>query len=446
MHVFFTHLGCKLNQAEIERMARQFEGAGHQLVDRLEDADLHVINSCTVTHAAARDSRKTARRASRLDLTVRTVLTGCYASGSPEEAAALVGVDLVVDNRNKDELLDQVHEAFPDSVPQATAGGGTGPVPVSYVPLRFHHTRAAVKVEDGCNMRCAFCIIPFTRGSQTSLSPESVIEEITLLTQQGVEEVVITGVQISAYRHRGSGQITTLTDLTRRILAETCVPRLRLTSIAPWQFDDQLLDLWPDERLCRHFHFSLQSGCDETLERMRRPYTTARYAALTEQLRNHIPGVAITTDVIVGFPGETDREFEQSLEFVRSQSYARTHVFPYSEREGTEAIQLGGSVPVPVRKERTRRMIEVGLASERAFAAQHRGTTAQVLWESQHGERMSGTTDNYLRVEGPLAAGQLGRLGEVWLDELDPSRAVLLTGQPAGDGSAPVALGRSLVG
>ena len=228
MRVHFTNLGCKLNQAEIERLARDFTAAGHEVVGSLAEADLHVVNSCTVTHVAARASRKAAGRARR-EGRARTVLTGCHASERPEEAARIAGVDLVVPNAEKDRLLARVHEAFPDAVPLPLAPPEPE-LPVPFVPLPFGNTRALVKVEDGCNMRCSFCIIPFTRGEQRSRPLPEVVEEIRGLVRQGYREVVVTGVQISAYRW----QDVRLADLVRTLLAETDVPRLRLTSIAPW--------------------------------------------------------------------------------------------------------------------------------------------------------------------------------------------------------------------
>ena len=245
MDVFFSNLGCKLNQAEVEKWAREFRAAGHRVVGSLGEAGLHVVNSCTVTHVAARDSRKTSRRGSRLENPPLTVLTGCYASGSPEEAARLAGVELVVPNAQKDDLVEIVHRELPEVVPPISSRV----VPVSYVPLDFMNSRAAVKVEDGCNMRCAFCIIPQTRGRQRSRTVEEVVQEVAVLADGGASEVIVTGVQISSYRDREAR----LVDLVEAILERTSVPRLRLTSIAPWQFDQRLFELFPDPRLCRHF-------------------------------------------------------------------------------------------------------------------------------------------------------------------------------------------------
>lgn len=400
MRVHFTNLGCKLNQAEIERLAREFTAAGHEVVGSLAEADLHVVNSCTVTHVAARASRKAAGRARREGRAVRTVLTGCQASERPEEAARLAGVDLVVPNADKDRLLDRVHEAFPGAEPGA---------PVPCAPLPPGNTRALVKVEDGCNMRCSFCIIPFTRGAQRSRPLPEIVDEVRGLLGQGHREIVVTGVQISAYRWNG----LRLADLVRTILMETEVPRLRLTSIAPWDLDERLLDLWRDRRLCRHLHLSLQSGSTATLARMRRPYTAASYLALLDRVRAAVPGVAVTTDVIVGFPGETDAEFADSLATVEAARFARIHAFPYSPRPGTEAEAMSGQLPPEIKKERMERLLALAIQSERDFQASHLGTRQTVLWERPRDGMGQGLTDNYLRVLSAAGAALWNRFSEV---------------------------------
>lgn len=414
MQVFFTNLGCKLNQAEVDQMARRFVAGGHQLAATLEQADLHVVNSCTVTHVAARDSRKVARRAHRQGAGIRTVLTGCYATESPAEAAALAGVDLVVDNAAKEELFDRVRDAFPD-----LAATAESEVPVPYAPLDFGLARALVKVEDGCNMRCAFCIIPSTRGRQRSRPVETIVDEVRALGRGGYPEVVVTGVQISEYDHEGRR----LYDLVRALLDGTDVPRLRLTSIAPWKFDDRLLSLWRDPRLCRHMHLSLQSGSTSTLKRMRRPYTAARYAALIERIRAAIPGVAITTDVIVGFPGETADEFAESLAFVERMDFARPHVFTYSPREGTEAATLPDAVPHAEKKARTAAMLAVAKASEARFVAAQRGARFGVVWESSKDGVWRGLSDHYVRVSCDDPRDLTGRRSEVEVESVEGTRA-----------------------
>jgi len=413
VRVYFTNLGCKLNQAEIESFARDFLAAGHEVVGSLSEAELHVVNSCTVTQTAARSSRKAAGRGRRSGPgTLRTVLTGCYAS-DPTSAARLAGVDLVVPNADKDRLLERVHAAFPDAVPE-TAEAESG-IPVPYVPLPFGNTRALLKVEDGCNMRCAFCIIPQTRGRQRSRPPAELIAEARSLTAAGYRELVVTGVQISAYRWEGKG----LFELATALLRESGAPRLRLTSIAPWDLDERLLTLWSDRRssslLCRHLHLSLQSGATATLRRMRRPYTADAYARLLDRVRAAIPGVAVTTDVIVGFPGETAAEFEESLAFVESAAFAKIHAFPFSPRPGTEAAALPDPVHPTVLHERMERMLATAAQAETAFRRAALGQRATVLWERPRNGMGQGLTDNYIRVFSPAGAALWNRFSEVEL-------------------------------
>ena len=411
MRVFFTNLGCKLNQAELERLAREMTAAGHRVVGTLEEAELHVINTCTVTHVAARTSRKEARRSKRGNPSVHTVLTGCYVASDPEEAATLAGVDLVVPNEEKHRLVDRVHERFPALRPPDSAADE-----LPYGPLEWGNTRGLVKIEDGCNVNCAFCIIPSTRGRQRSRPDDEVVAEVAGLAREGYQEVVLTGVQISHYRWEGRG----LYELVERILGEARVPRLRLTSLAPWRFDDRILSLVHSGRVCRHFHLSLQSGAEATLQRMGRPYRASGYRSLVSRLKAAVPGLAITTDVIVGFPGEDDSEFEESLSFVRDQGFARVHVFPYSTRPGTRAAELPETVDHATKRERMDRMLAVAASAEDAFSRGRVGEEAEVLWEERRDGRWLGTTDHYLRVwsDGPGSLG--GRLGPARLAEWTP--------------------------
>ncbi len=282
-----------------------------------------------------------------------------------------------------------------------------------FVPLPFGNpsgnTRALVKVEDGCNMRCSFCIIPFTRGEQRSRPLPEIVEEVRGLVRQGYQEVVVTGVQISAWRWEG----LRLAGLVRSLLAETDAPRLRLTSIAPWDLDEGLLDLWRDRRLCRHLHLSLQSGSTATLRRMRRPYTAESYLALLDRVRAAIPGVAVTTDVIVGFPGETDTEFAGSFATIEAARFAKIHVFPYSSRPGTEAERMPGHVPPEEKKKRMERMLALAARAERDFQTAHLGTRQTVLWERPREGMGQGLTDNYLRVTSLEGAALWNRFSEV---------------------------------
>ncbi len=387
MRVFLSSLGCKLNQAESERLARRFLAAGHAVVGRLEEAEVHVVNSCTVTGAAAAESRRAVRRSRREAPQVRTVLTGCYVSGSPAEAAALEEADLVVGNEGKEGLVERVHEAFGLPLPPE--------LPTPYCPLPFGRARATVKIGDGCDMRCAFCIIPTTRGRESSRPLREVVAEVTGLVAGGYREVVVTGVQISDWKE---GALR-LYDLVSALLGEAAVPRLRLTSIAPWGLDHRLLSLFRDRRLCRHLHLSLQSGATPTLRRMRRPYSAEGYRELVESIAGAVPGIGLTTDVIVGFPGETDAEHESSRDFVAGLPLAKVHVFPYSSRPGTPAASLPGHVHGTEVRRRMAEMQRAAAEVEQRFAWSQIGETLEVLWETAEGSRWQGHADNYLRVE-----------------------------------------------
>ncbi len=418
MRVYFSNLGCKLNQAEVDRLMRRFVAAGHSLAPNLDEAELHVVNSCTVTHMAARDSRKLARRGRRRNGALRTVLTGCYATAESDEAANLAGVDLVVTNEHKDRLLELVHEAFPEARPAATFPESRPEMPIPCVPIPAvpigARARALVKIEDGCNMRCSFCIIPSIRGRQRSRPLEEVVAEVQALAAGGYREVVVTGVQISEYDDGGRR----LFDLVAALLERTDVPRLRLTSLAPWKFDHRLLELWSDPRLCRHVHMSLQSGSTATLKRMRRPYSAEAFAELADRLRAAIPGLALTTDVIVGFPGETHQEFGESLAFVERVAFARPHVFTFSARAGTHAASLPDQVPHAEKKARVAAMRSLARSTDRAFCRRHLGESLDVVWEERRAGRWSGLTDNYIRIFADSGEDLTGTIRPARLDAL----------------------------
>ncbi|CAG0947148.1 Threonylcarbamoyladenosine tRNA methylthiotransferase MtaB [Anaerolineae bacterium] len=414
MKVYLSTLGCKLNESELEAWARRFAADGYEIVDDARNADVCVLNTCTVTHVAARKSRQIARQMARANPHARIVLTGCYTDIAPDEAKRLPNVALVVPNAEKDRLVQQV-AGFMLQVSDCSQYGE----PNSQITIRKSQlrTRAFVKIQDGCNMSCAYCIIPLARGKERSRSCEEIVTEVQSLVDAGYQEIILTGVQISAYREGGADYPFVLRDLVAAILSETNVPRLRLTSIAPWDLvngletDESLLDLWSDARLCRHLHLSLQSGSDTVLRRMRRPYTTAQFARAVEITRAKIPDVGITTDVIVGFPGESEVEFEQSRDFVARMQFSRVHVFPYSARAGTLAVNLPLQVADAVKESRAKQMQTIADASAHAFARRFLGRAMDVLWESR--EEMtddlslasrrsppvwSGYTDNYVRV------------------------------------------------
>jgi threonylcarbamoyladenosine tRNA methylthiotransferase MtaB len=389
MRVYLTTVGCKLNQAETEALSRELRGAGHEVVDRLEIADAHVVNSCAVTHVAARDSRKAARRGARGSPGVQTLVTGCLATIDPQQLMPLEGVARVVPNSRKRTVLAELEELVDDSRPATEELGTTG--------ARVSHSgpsRAALKIQDGCGMRCAYCVVPRARGVPSSVPLPEILREARVLEGLGIQEVVLTGVQISSYGWEGLG----LEDVALKLLDETGIGRFRLSSLAPWQLTEKTLELFQDRRLCRHLHLSLQSGCDETLRRMRRPYTSRSFDKTMKAVRAAIPGVSVTTDVIVAFPGESRDDFQASLRFVERMGFGRIHVFPYSSRPETEAAGLSDAIPQSAVKERMTAMLDVARSSERRFQQSCLGQNVQVLWERRRQGTWQGTTDHYLKV------------------------------------------------
>jgi threonylcarbamoyladenosine tRNA methylthiotransferase MtaB len=397
MRIYVSSLGCKLNQSEMDALAMRLAQKGHQVVATPAEADLCVLNTCTVTHVAAQKSRQALRRLHRDNPQARLIATGCYAELDPDDLRGLPGVELVAGNREKERLEGRI---------AAGASGGqiAGVLPFPPLTIPRRRTRALVKIQDGCDNACTYCIIHVARGPQRSRPADEIVAEVQARLAAGHQEIVLTGVHIGAYgRDRLDGSAgRDLWTLVRRILAETDVPRLRLSSIEPWDLTEQAFSLWHDPRLCRHLHLPLQSGCDATLRRMARRYTAAEFGALVAAARAAIPDLAVTTDLIVGFPGETDHEFAESQAFVQAQSFARLHVFPFSLRPGTLAAQMPGQVPPPVKAGRARLMRAAGTASARAFQRNFVGRTLDVLWESSRqdhqGTVWSGLTDNYLRV------------------------------------------------
>jgi threonylcarbamoyladenosine tRNA methylthiotransferase MtaB len=407
MKIAFETLGCKLNQAETEAAVRRFLQAGHQLVTRVEDADVYILNTCTVTSTADARSRQLLRRARRKNPNIVVAVTGCYADRAPLDLARLDEVNIVTGNQGKAALLERLEDAnllHPVPVPaiarhrQAGMPGATQQVDAGRASLPAQsilRTRTFVKIQDGCRRFCAYCIVPYVRREEVSVPPRDVLEQIKQRVAEGYQEVVLTGTRIGAY----SGHGLTLTDLTRRILDETQVARLRLSSLQPQEISPGLLDLWKDPRLCPHFHLSLQSGSETVLKRMRRRYTPSEYTNAVAWIRSRVQDVAVTTDVIVGFPGETDAEFRDSLAFCRRMEFARIHVFPFSPRQGTEAAAMPLQVPDTIKKERTRQMLAVAAESIDRFRQRFAGATLDVLWEKQTGQGVwSGVTGNYLRV------------------------------------------------
>jgi threonylcarbamoyladenosine tRNA methylthiotransferase MtaB len=413
MKIFLDTIGCRLNQAEIESLARQFRSAGNEIVAIAADADLVVVNTCTVTGEAASDSRAAIRRASRQGAG-EVVVTGCWATQEPGKAAELPGVSKVVLNQQKDGLVAEVlgvsREAF-----------DIEPLTRRPLPGLRRRTRAFIKVQDGCDNACTFCITTLARGASRSRPMDDIIADIQSALDGGTNEIVLTAVHLGSWG-QDFDKPRHLADLISAILARTSPARLRLSSLEPWDLEADFFSLWQDGRLCRHLHLPLQSGSAGVLKRMVRKTTPETFAGLVESARKFIPDVAVTTDVIVGFPGETDLEFSETLGFVKSMDFAGGHVFTYSVRPGTPAARMKGQVRREVQKVRNAILHSTFEESARAYRQRFIGQTLPVLWESTDqlsdlGWQLEGFTDNYIRVKAVAPLPRWNRLDGVELIE-----------------------------
>jgi len=398
MNVYLHSLGCRLNQSEIETMARRFTAAGHVVIADPTQADVCVVNTCAVTAEAERKSRHRVRALARANPEARIAVIGCYATLSPRHCAALPGVAWVVSNAEKERAVDVV-AVFSPNPPAPFPGreGGVTP-PRSGEGSRRLRTRAFVKVQDGCDNRCTYCIVRLLRGPARSRPVTDIVAEVQMLIETGCQEAVLTGVNLGSYG-RDLGLPNGLYVLVETLLAHTDLPRLRLSSLEPWDLDEFFFRLWDNPRLCHQLHMPLQAGCGETLHRMGRRITTAEFARLVETARAAVPDLAVTTDVIVGFPGEDEAAFHASYDFVAAMEFARLHVFPYSPRPGTAAFRLPDQVVRQVSRARARAMRELG--AEQAFRFRQRfvGREMIVLWEQRRRDGLwTGLTGNYLRV------------------------------------------------
>lgn len=414
MKVFFDMVGCRLNQAEIELLAGQFKSAGHEVISSADGADLVVVNTCSVTAAAASDSRQKARQASQAGAK-QILLTGCWATLEPDQAKSLPGVSDVVSNLQK---MD---------IPLKILGGNLEeyekePITRSPVPGAHKRTRAFIKAQDGCDNYCTFCVTRLARGEGRSVPKKEIFHEIKSAESSGVREVVLSGVHLGSWGNDQPGS-ETITDLITFLLAESKVERIRLSSIEPWDLDERFFGLWQNPRLCRHLHLPLQSGSASVLKRMARHTTPSEFFDLVKLARKLIPGVSITTDLIVGFPGETEGEFLESLEFVNAMNFNGGHVFRYSPREGTSAVRLPGRVHGIIAKERAKRMSDVLKSSEVKHLSKMIGQDIDVLWEgsgrpSGSGWLLHGLSDQYIKVESRSTVNRWNLIDRVKIEGL----------------------------
>ena len=376
--VVLESLGCKLNQAEMEDLSRQFLKMGYEVVESPQGVDVYVLNTCTVTHIADRKARHRLRWVRRNNPDALIVALGCGVGEDSEEWLRL-GVDLALGNGNKEQLLELL---------------GSVEENASQENYSLHRTRSFIKIQEGCSSYCAFCIVPQVRGRERSVSEDEVVAGVAARVAQGYKEVVLTGTKIGTYQASGG-----LYYLIKRILTETAIERLRLSSLQPQEITPQLLELWHDQRLCNHLHIPLQSGDDTILRRMGRQYSTTEFEQAVQLVREMIPDVAISTDVMVGFPGEGEREFVQSYHFCKHMGFAGMHVFPYSLRPGTRAAEMRDQVNSRVKKQHAEQMLSLAKENAMQFRRGFLGCNTRVLWEQGTEEEIwNGLTPNYMRV------------------------------------------------
>lgn len=401
--IAFYTLGCKVNQADTASMENLFLRSGHQLVSFDGEADVYIINTCVVTNTGQRKSRQTIHRAIRKNPNALIVVTGCYPQTAAEEVKAIAGVDMIIGNQDRAQIVQLVEERLAhrqtdtlDAVHKLTASTAFEEMAAGDITDK---TRAFLKIQEGCNQFCTYCIIPYARGPLRSRSLESIRTETQRLISAGFKEIVLIGIHLGCYgKENPDGP--TLYDAVKTVLDVPGVQRLRLGSLESVEVEPRLLTLMQeDARFCRHLHLPLQSGCDKTLQAMHRPYTTAKFKTLLADIKTKVPDIAITTDVIVGFPGETEADFKTTCKFAESCGFSKMHIFPFSARKGTPAEKFAGAVTEAVKKERADILGKIDETMHKAFLQAMVGQNAEVLFEQPAGEDyFEGLTGNYQRV------------------------------------------------
>lgn len=414
--IAFYTLGCKVNQADTASMENLFLRSGHQLVSFDGEADVYIINTCVVTNTGQRKSRQTIHRAIRKNPNALIVVTGCYPQTAAEEVKAIAGVDMIIGNQDRAQIVQLVEERLAhrqtdtlDAVHKLTASTAFEEMAAGDITDK---TRAFLKIQEGCNQFCTYCIIPYARGPLRSRSLESIRTETQRLINAGFKEIVLIGIHLGCYgKENPDGP--TLYDAVKTVLEVPGVQRLRLGSLESVEVEPRLLTLMQeDARFCRHLHLPLQSGCDKTLQAMHRPYTTVKFKTLLADIKTKVPDIAITTDVIVGFPGETEADFETTCKFAESCGFSKMHIFPFSARKGTPAEKFAGAVMEAVKKERADILGRIDETMHKTFLQAMVGQNAEVLFEQPAGEDyFEGLTGNYQRVFVKSGGRNLG--GEI---------------------------------
>lgn len=390
MKILLKSIGCRLNEAELQSTACDFNKLGHSITNSIDDANIVIINSCAVTAEAERKSRKLIRKIYRDNPLIKVVVTGCYATLKPEEIAEKIGADLVIDNKNKDKIAAIVSEKLDIAAVSAHAAEAN-----ESTLFKRGMDRAFVKIQDGCRYSCAYCIVTVARGEERSRTTTEIINEINNLHNNGINEVVLTGVHIGGY---GSDTNSNLPILITEILKNSNIPRIRLSSLEPWDLTPELLNLFKDRRMMPHLHLPIQSGSDTVLKRMRRRTDSTTFIKSLAMARNEIPDLEVSTDIIAGFPGETDTEWQQTLEFVKKCIFSTIHIFAFSPRAGTVAAEMPDKISPHIIKQRTEELAKLSEQIASESIEKYIGKTFPVLFEGKaDNNRLSGYTPNFIR-------------------------------------------------
>ena len=429
MQVHLTTLGCRLNEAELETWATGFMSKGHDITQKPEQADVVIINTCAVTQDAVRKSRQLIRRTHRNNPTAKLVVSGCYSSLNKTIADEIEGIDIVIHNQDKERLVDiTTQELNLLTMPsEATIPGETS-------LFKRGRQRAFIKIQDGCRYRCTYCIVTVARGNERSRTVTDIVSEINNLTSQGIHEAVLTGVHVGGY---GSDINSDLYKLIKTILRETDLPRLRLASVEPWDLPDKFFELFSNPRLMPHMHLPLQSGSDGVLKRMSRRCKTEDFKRLIDYARSEVPDFNVTTDVIVGFPGETEDEWQESMEFISGTEFSHIHIFSYSKREGTKAASLPNQVKNEVKKIRSIELHQLAAEMKKTYLQKHIDREFPILWEGNSKTEQTGSaryfgyTPNFIRTQIDVTSDEIitNKIQLVKLSSVNPNGQNLISVQ-----------------
>ncbi len=423
MKVAFITLGCRVNQYETEAMAEKFIKEGYEVLNHNEIANVYVINTCTVTNVGDKKSRQMISKVRKLNSEAIIAVVGCYAQIASEEICHIDGVDVILGTKNKGKIVYYVNKAIDEKKQQIVVNDVFGIKGFEELHIEEYQdkTRAFLKIQDGCNQFCSYCLIPYARGGVCSKEPEKVLEEVERLSFHGFKEIILSGIHTASYGQDLDGDWNLL-KLLEKIDEINGIERIRIGSIDPNFFTDGVIDTISHlKKMCPHFHLSLQSGCDETLKRMNRKYTAAEYKRIVNELRKHIKDVAITTDVIVGFPGETATEFNATFEFLSEIELSKMHIFKYSPRNGTKAAGMQEQVDGNIKEARSKKLIALNKMLEEKFMKKFLGRTMDVLYENNFkGDNClyEGYTNNYIKVVAKLSSPVMGEIVETKLDRL----------------------------